>query len=58
MRPACRPADDLLLAARAPESAHHVDRVELAALLATLELAEHLLRDELGGVRQMSTTLL
>src|SRR3989449_715618 len=42
---------DLLLAAPRAGVGHHVDRVELAALLAALELAEHLLRDELGGVR-------
>src|SRR2546422_7518462 len=42
---------DLLLAAPGAGVGHHVDRVELAALLAAFELAEHLLRDELGGVR-------
>src|SRR5205809_2119459 len=42
---------DLLLAAPRAGVGHHVDRVELAALLAALELAEHLLRDELRGVR-------
>src|SRR5438067_7014693 len=42
---------DLLLAAPRAGGGHHVDRVELAALLAALELAEHLLRDELRGVR-------
>src|SRR5205814_2399833 len=41
---------DLLLAAPRAGVGHHVDRVELAALLAALELAEHLLRDELGDV--------
>src|SRR5437773_4275691 len=47
---ACQLADLLLAAPRAGVG-HHVDRVELAALLAALELAEHLLRDELRGVR-------
>src|SRR5437870_1120192 len=42
---------DLLLAAPCTGVGHHVDRVELAALLARLELAEHLLRDQLGDVR-------
>src|SRR2546430_13119187 len=42
---------DLLLAAPRAGVGHHVDRVELAALLTALELPEHLLRDELGGVR-------
>ena len=42
---------DLLLAAPGAGVGHHVDRVELPALLARLELAEHLLRDQLGDVR-------
>src|SRR5206468_11769398 len=42
---------DLLLATPCAGISHHVDRVELATLLARLELAEHLLRDQLGDVR-------
>src|SRR5262245_453367 len=42
---------DLLLAASGAGVGHHVDRVELAALLAAFQLAEHLLGDELGDVR-------
>src|SRR3989441_7848561 len=42
---------DLLFAAAGARVGHHVDRVELAALLAALQLSEHLLGDELGDVR-------
>src|SRR5207249_13686 len=42
---------DLLLAASGPGVGHHVDRVELATLLAAFQLTEHLFGDELGHVR-------
>src|SRR5438552_7251116 len=42
---------DLLLAAARAGVGHHIDRVELAALLAAFQLAKHLLGDELGDVR-------
>src|SRR5262249_39097046 len=41
---------DLLARAAGAGVGHHVDGVELAALLTGLELAEHLLGDELGRV--------
>ncbi len=41
---------NLLLGASGAGVGHHVDGVELAPLLARLQVAEHVLRDELGGV--------
>ena len=42
---------DLLLAAPGARVGHHVDRIELPALLTPLELFEHLVGDDLGDVR-------
>ena len=46
-----RELPDLLLRAAGARIGHHVDGVELAALLAALELGEHGVGDLLGHVR-------
>src|SRR6266702_493389 len=51
MRPRMPELPDLLLRAAGARIGHHVDGVELAALLAALELGEHGVGDLLGHVR-------